>query len=278
MAGVGWTVCRARDQCDSLEARRAESADLRLAQVRVARGVSSEPKAARRLSGQRSTTSRSRPRSRRSAAPMTPLNPPPAVIADVSRTDPLPPPPPPGGPPRDGPGAPRRRRAPRRCHHCRRPGRRRAHLPHLPHGPGEGPRPGASAGQGGRAGRGQSQRPGTRGQRGGRQHAAAHRVGRHAGDLARPRTSSWPKSRTRARSPTRTPGERRPGPDATGGHGFWLVRQVCDLVELRSDGPGPPSACTWRSPSRPVRMPGRPPAAGPVEQCGRVTLTVAFMW
>lgn len=32
-------------------------------------------------------------------------------------------------------------------------------------------------------------------------------------------------------------GRRRPAPDATGGHGLWLVHQVCDLVELRS-GPG----------------------------------------
>jgi anti-sigma regulatory factor (Ser/Thr protein kinase) len=33
-------------------------------------------------------------------------------------------------------------------------------------------------------------------------------------------------------------GQRRPGPDATGGHGLWLVYQVCDLVELRSDESG----------------------------------------
>jgi anti-sigma regulatory factor (Ser/Thr protein kinase) len=33
-------------------------------------------------------------------------------------------------------------------------------------------------------------------------------------------------------------GQRRPGPDATGGHGLWLVYQVCDLVELRSDDSG----------------------------------------
>jgi anti-sigma regulatory factor (Ser/Thr protein kinase) len=33
-------------------------------------------------------------------------------------------------------------------------------------------------------------------------------------------------------------GQRRPGPDATGGHGLWLVYQVCDLVELRSDDTG----------------------------------------
>jgi anti-sigma regulatory factor (Ser/Thr protein kinase) len=33
-------------------------------------------------------------------------------------------------------------------------------------------------------------------------------------------------------------GQRRPGPDATGGHGLWLVYQVCDVVELRSDGTG----------------------------------------
>jgi anti-sigma regulatory factor (Ser/Thr protein kinase) len=33
-------------------------------------------------------------------------------------------------------------------------------------------------------------------------------------------------------------GRRRPAPDALGGHGLWLVHQVCDLVELRSDGDG----------------------------------------
>ena len=33
-------------------------------------------------------------------------------------------------------------------------------------------------------------------------------------------------------------GQHRPGPDATGGHGLWLVYQVCDLVELRSDENG----------------------------------------
>jgi anti-sigma regulatory factor (Ser/Thr protein kinase) len=33
-------------------------------------------------------------------------------------------------------------------------------------------------------------------------------------------------------------GQRRPGPDATGGHGLWLVHQVCDVVELRSDATG----------------------------------------
>jgi anti-sigma regulatory factor (Ser/Thr protein kinase) len=33
-------------------------------------------------------------------------------------------------------------------------------------------------------------------------------------------------------------GQRSPGPDATGGHGLWLVYQVCDLVELRSDETG----------------------------------------
>jgi anti-sigma regulatory factor (Ser/Thr protein kinase) len=30
-------------------------------------------------------------------------------------------------------------------------------------------------------------------------------------------------------------GQRKPGPDADGGHGLWLVYQVCDVVELRSD-------------------------------------------
>jgi anti-sigma regulatory factor (Ser/Thr protein kinase) len=33
-------------------------------------------------------------------------------------------------------------------------------------------------------------------------------------------------------------GHRRPAADASGGHGLWLVRQVCDLVELRSDATG----------------------------------------
>lgn len=33
-------------------------------------------------------------------------------------------------------------------------------------------------------------------------------------------------------------GTRRPPPDASGGHGLWLVRQVCDLVELTSDADG----------------------------------------
>jgi anti-sigma regulatory factor (Ser/Thr protein kinase) len=33
-------------------------------------------------------------------------------------------------------------------------------------------------------------------------------------------------------------GQRRPAADAMGGHGLWLVRQVCDLVELRSDATG----------------------------------------
>ena len=31
---------------------------------------------------------------------------------------------------------------------------------------------------------------------------------------------------------------RKPPPDASGGHGLWLVRQVCDLVELTSDANG----------------------------------------
>jgi anti-sigma regulatory factor (Ser/Thr protein kinase) len=33
-------------------------------------------------------------------------------------------------------------------------------------------------------------------------------------------------------------GQRKPPPDASGGHGLWLVRQVCDLVELTSDASG----------------------------------------
>jgi anti-sigma regulatory factor (Ser/Thr protein kinase) len=33
-------------------------------------------------------------------------------------------------------------------------------------------------------------------------------------------------------------GRRLPDPGASGGHGLWLVHQVCDLVELRSDSTG----------------------------------------
>jgi anti-sigma regulatory factor (Ser/Thr protein kinase) len=33
-------------------------------------------------------------------------------------------------------------------------------------------------------------------------------------------------------------GRRRPARDANGGHGLWIVRQVCDLVELTSDASG----------------------------------------
>jgi anti-sigma regulatory factor (Ser/Thr protein kinase) len=33
-------------------------------------------------------------------------------------------------------------------------------------------------------------------------------------------------------------GRRLPAPNASGGHGLWLVHQVCDLVELRSDSGG----------------------------------------
>jgi anti-sigma regulatory factor (Ser/Thr protein kinase) len=33
-------------------------------------------------------------------------------------------------------------------------------------------------------------------------------------------------------------GRDKPGPDADGGHGLWLVYQVCDLVELQSDETG----------------------------------------
>ena len=33
-------------------------------------------------------------------------------------------------------------------------------------------------------------------------------------------------------------GRHKPGPDADGGHGLWLVYQVCDVVEVRSDDTG----------------------------------------
>ena len=33
-------------------------------------------------------------------------------------------------------------------------------------------------------------------------------------------------------------GRRRPAADALGGRGLWLVHQLCDLVQIRSDGDG----------------------------------------
>jgi anti-sigma regulatory factor (Ser/Thr protein kinase) len=33
-------------------------------------------------------------------------------------------------------------------------------------------------------------------------------------------------------------GRKRPPPEANGGHGLWLVHQVCDYVDLRSDETG----------------------------------------
>ena len=33
-------------------------------------------------------------------------------------------------------------------------------------------------------------------------------------------------------------GRRKPSLDASGGHGLWIVRQVCDLVELTSNASG----------------------------------------
>jgi anti-sigma regulatory factor (Ser/Thr protein kinase) len=47
-------------------------------------------------------------------------------------------------------------------------------------------------------------------------------------------------------------GTRKPPPDASGGHGLWLVRQVCDLVELTSDANG-----TTVRMHMSLRLPGR---------------------
>ena len=33
-------------------------------------------------------------------------------------------------------------------------------------------------------------------------------------------------------------GRRQPSPDALGGHGLWIVNQVCDQVEMKSDETG----------------------------------------
>ena len=49
-------------------------------------------------------------------------------------------------------------------------------------------------------------------------------------------------------------GRRMPAPDALSGHGLWLVHEVCDLVELRSDGTG--TTIRMHMSLRPRRTPG----------------------
>ena len=49
-------------------------------------------------------------------------------------------------------------------------------------------------------------------------------------------------------------GHRKPPPGASGGHGLWLVRQVCDLVELTSDADG--TTVRMHMALRPPRLPG----------------------
>jgi anti-sigma regulatory factor (Ser/Thr protein kinase) len=58
-------------------------------------------------------------------------------------------------------------------------------------------------------------------------------------------------------------GQRRPGPDATGGHGLWLVYQVCDLVELSSDETGT-TIRMHMAIQRPGLPDGQRPTAGPL--------------
>ena len=212
--------------------------------------------------------SRSRTRIRRSAALMTPLNPTPAAIADASGTDQALPSAQvlPSAQPAIGASTAiggrswagrRAGRSKRRAPQPAAPARRRRRLPHLSHGPVEGPRSGDAAGQGGRSHRGQGQRPGAGRQRGGREHAAAHRLVRDPGDLAG-RHEIVCEIHDEGTITDPLAGQRRPASDATGGHGLWLVYQVCDLVELRSDQTG----TTIRMHMR-IRPPGRPdrPAA-----------------
>jgi anti-sigma regulatory factor (Ser/Thr protein kinase) len=51
-------------------------------------------------------------------------------------------------------------------------------------------------------------------------------------------------------------GKRKPPLDASGGHGLWLVRQVCDLVELTSDANG--TTVRMHMTLRPPELRGRP--------------------
>jgi anti-sigma regulatory factor (Ser/Thr protein kinase) len=56
-------------------------------------------------------------------------------------------------------------------------------------------------------------------------------------------------------------GLRKPPANASGGHGLWIVRQVCDLVELTSDANG-----TTVRMHMAIRRPAEPAApAGPAE-------------
>lgn len=51
-------------------------------------------------------------------------------------------------------------------------------------------------------------------------------------------------------------GRDKPAPDATRGHGLWIVRQVCDLTELTSDGNG--TTVRMHMTLRPQRADGEP--------------------
>jgi anti-sigma regulatory factor (Ser/Thr protein kinase) len=59
-------------------------------------------------------------------------------------------------------------------------------------------------------------------------------------------------------------GQRKPPADASGGHGLWIVYQVCDLVELTSDASGTTvrmhmAARRPSGPAVPAPPPGEPP-------------------
>jgi len=56
-------------------------------------------------------------------------------------------------------------------------------------------------------------------------------------------------------------GQRRPPANASGGHGLWIVHQVCDLVELVSDGSG-----TTVRMHMALRRPGGPAASPPAPE------------
>jgi anti-sigma regulatory factor (Ser/Thr protein kinase) len=48
-------------------------------------------------------------------------------------------------------------------------------------------------------------------------------------------------------------GQRQPSLDAMGGHGLWIVRQVCDEVDMRSDETGTTIRLHMKLPGRQVR-------------------------
>ena len=96
---------------------------------------------------------------------------------------------------------------------------------------------------------------------------------RHGGGSGRPAHLARPGTPSSSRCPTTgviddpLVGRVRPGCDAPGGRGLWMVNQLCELVQLRSSATGSTVRMHLRRPARPLIAPdGRRlvgPAIGP---------------